>query len=67
MGQSGTFQGETDFSDWTTTNGITLPATHMNKQDGKESSTVKTTSIEFNPTIDPKLFEKPAANSKPAQ
>jgi len=67
MGQSGPFQGETDLSDWTTTDGISLPGTHMNKQDGKESSTVKTTSIEFNPPIDPKLFEKPAAKTKAAQ
>lgn len=59
MGQAGPFQGETDFSDWKTTDGITLPSTHANKQDGKESSLVKTTSIQFNPPIDPKLFEKP--------
>jgi len=62
MGQSGPFQGETDFSDWTTTDGITLPSTHDNKQDGKESSLVKRTCIQFNPPIDPKLFDRPADN-----
>ncbi len=59
MGQSGPFHGETDLSDWTTTDGITLPVMHKNKQDGKDSSEVKTTFIQFNPAIDPKLFAKP--------
>src|SRR5579871_1262931 len=67
MGQSGPFQGQTDLSDWTTTEGITLPGTHTNKQDGKVSSVVKTTSIQFNPKIDPKLFDKPVGDGKPAQ
>jgi len=65
MGNSGPFKGETDLSDWTTTDGITLPGTHTNKQDGKDSSLVKTASIQFNPPIDPKLFNKPAADAKP--
>ncbi len=60
MGQSGPFHGETDLSDWKTTDGITLPAVHKNKQDGKESSVVEFTKLEFNPTVDPKLFAKPA-------
>ncbi len=67
MGQSGPFQGETDLSDWTTTDGITLPATHSNKQDGMNRVLVKRTSIQFNPPIDPKLFERPAPSNKPAQ
>ena len=65
MGQSGPFKGETDLSEWTTTDGISLPSLHKNKQDGKDSSVVKTTSLQFNPPIDAKLFDKPAA--KPAQ
>jgi zinc protease len=59
MGQSGPFQGETELSDWRTADGLTLPYLHQNKQDGKDSSTVKYTSIQINPTIDPKMFEKP--------
>ena len=66
MGQSGPFHGETDLSDWRTEDGITLPALHKNRQNGKESSIVEFTKIQYNPAIDPKLFEKPAAETKPA-
>jgi zinc protease len=59
MGQSGPFQGETELSDWRTADGLTFPYLHQNKQDGKDSSTVKYTSIQINPAIDPKMFEKP--------
>ncbi|HEX8817979.1 MAG TPA: hypothetical protein VF753_21000, partial [Terriglobales bacterium] len=59
-GPSGPFEGETDLEDWKDTNGITLPALHKNRQNGKLASTVETTKLEFNPTVDPKLFERPA-------
>jgi len=65
LGRSGPFQGETDLSDWKAFDGVTLPAKHVNKQDGKESSTVTFTEIHVNPEVDPKLFDKPA--SKPTQ
>jgi zinc protease len=58
-GQSGPFQGETELGDWRTADGLTFPYLHQNKQDGKDSSTVQYTSIQINPTVDPKLFEKP--------
>ena len=67
VGRSGPFHGQTDLSNWKTTDGITLPATHKNKENGKDSSTVEFTKIEFNPTVDPKLFEKPAETAAPAQ
>jgi zinc protease len=59
MGQSGEFQGETELSDWRTADGLTFPYLHQNKQNGKDSSIVKYTAIQINPTIDPKMFEKP--------
>jgi zinc protease len=59
MGQTGQFEGETELSDWRTADGLTFPYLHQNKQNGKDSSTVKYSSIQINPTIDPKLFEKP--------
>jgi hypothetical protein len=59
--------GETLLSDWKTTDAITLPAVHRNKENGQDSSVVEFTRVQYNPTIDPKLFEKPAAESKPAQ
>jgi hypothetical protein len=58
-GQSGEFEGETNLSDWRTADGLTFPYLHKNKQDGKDSSTVKYTAIQINPTVDPKMFEKP--------
>jgi hypothetical protein len=60
MGQTGPFDGETDLSDWRPVDGITLPYTHKNKQNGQETSLVEYKTIELNPPVDPKLFEKPA-------
>jgi zinc protease len=57
-------QGETDFDDWKPVNGLNLPFVRRNKQNGEDSSTAEYSSFEFNPTVDPKLFEKPA--EKPA-
>ena len=65
LGQSGPFDGETDLSDWRTVDGLTLPYLHQNRQDGKDSSVVKYETIQINPAIDPKLFERPAAETKP--
>src|SRR6266542_523222 len=65
MGQSGPVDTETDFSDWKTVNGLNLPFHRDNKQEGKDSSTLQFSSIQINPTVDPKIFEKPAA--APAQ
>ncbi|MGB7584792.1 MAG: pitrilysin family protein [Terriglobales bacterium] len=67
VGRSGETHDETILSDWKTTDGITLPALHTNKENGKDSSYVEFTSVKYNPTVDPKLFEKPAAEAKPAQ
>jgi zinc protease len=67
LGQSGAFDGETDLSDWKTVDGLTLPYLHRNRQDGKDSSVVKYDTIQINPAIDPKLFERPAAEAAPAQ
>ena len=60
LGQSGPFHGETDLSDWRAVDGITLPFLHKNKQNGQETSTSEFKQVQFNPPIDPKLFEKPA-------
>ena len=60
MGQSGPFEGETDLADWRTVDGLTMPYKHRNKQDGKDTSKAEFKKIELNPTVDPKLFAKPA-------
>jgi zinc protease len=66
VGRSGQMHGETLLSDWKTTDGITLPAVHTNKENGEDSSYAEFTKVNYNPTIDPKLFEKPV-EAKPAQ
>ena len=57
-------QGETDMEDWKPVNGLNVPFIRQNKQNGQDSSKSEYTSLEFNPAVDPKLFEKPA--EKPA-
>ncbi len=61
LGQSGPVDSETDFSDWKVVDGLTLPFHRDNKQNGKDSSSTDFSKIEINPTVDPKIFEKPAA------
>jgi hypothetical protein len=60
MGQSGPVMGQTELSDWKNFDGVTLPAKRANKQDGKDTSVVEFTEIQFNPVIDDKIFAKPA-------
>lgn len=48
----------TEFSEWKSTNGINLP-TVFTVSGGEQSGSGKMTTIEINPTIDAKLFEKP--------
>ncbi len=67
MGQSGAFDGESNLSDWRAADGLTMPYKHQNKQDGKETSTAEFKKIELNPTLDPKLFSKPADASTEKQ
>jgi zinc protease len=60
IGPSGPAQGETTMENWQTIDGLTLPLLRKNKQNGQDSSEVEYKSIEVNPAVDPKLFEKPA-------
>ena len=59
LGQSGPVQGETDMEDWKTVDGLTLPLRRKNKQNGQDTSSSEYKKIEINPTVDPKLFDKP--------
>jgi zinc protease len=63
LGRSGPVLGETAMENWKTVNGLTIPLVRKNKQNGEDSSVAEYTSIEINPTIDAKIFEKPAENS----
>ena len=67
VGPHGPGEGTTDLSNWQTTDGISLPALHTNQLNGNESSTAEFTEIKFNPVVDPKIFEKPSVETKPAQ
>jgi zinc protease len=60
LAQSGPVQGETDMEDWKPIAGLNLPTMRRNKQNGQDSSTAEYKSVELNPAIDPKLFDKPA-------
>ena len=54
---------ETVFDNWSELGGITVPALRKTKQNGEDSSSSQYTALELNPTVDPKLFEKPANNA----
>ena len=67
MGPSGAFDAEAELSDWRTVDGLTLPYIHKNKRNGEDSGVVEYKKIEINPTVDAKLFEKPAQESSDKQ
>lgn len=50
----------TDFSDWGTFSGITVPTAFTMTAGGKQAGSGKVTSVEINPVVDPKVWEKPA-------
>ncbi len=58
--QSGPAQGETILENWKTVNGVTLPFSRKNMQNGQDSSGSEIGAIEFNPNVDSKLFERPS-------
>jgi len=62
MGRSGPENTETTFSDWRPVEGLNLPFRRVNKQNGEDSSSAQFTSVQLNPQVDPKIFEKPAAS-----
>ncbi|HEX7677544.1 MAG TPA: pitrilysin family protein, partial [Thermoanaerobaculia bacterium] len=50
----------TDYTEWKTFDGITLPVSFTTTTAGQPSGNGKMTAMEINPTVDPKIFEKPA-------
>jgi zinc protease len=56
-------QGETvtTLSDWKTFDGVNFATTYSTTANGEQVASGKITNIEVNPTIDPKVFEKPPA------
>jgi zinc protease len=67
MRPAGPVQAEAYLEDWKTSDGLTLPYLRKNKENGEDSSTSQFTSIQINPTVDAKLFDKPASEAKVQQ
>jgi outer membrane lipoprotein-sorting protein len=67
LGQGGPAQGETVMEDWKAISGLTLPLRRKNSQNGEQTSVVEYKSLEINPSVDPKLFEKPAEKTSENQ
>ncbi len=67
LSQQGPVEGETQMENWKTVDGITIPMLRRNKQNGQDSSSAEYNAIEFNPSVDEKIFEKPADKTGPAQ
>ncbi|MFZ0955580.1 MAG: pitrilysin family protein [Candidatus Sulfotelmatobacter sp.] len=61
LGPSGPAQGETIMENWKPLGGLTVPLVRQNKQNGEDSSSAEYTALEVNPTVDSKIFDKPAA------
>jgi zinc protease len=56
-------QEVSDYSDWRAVQGIEFAFKETRTRDGKIVSSEEAQEIEINPTVDPKLFEKPATPS----
>jgi hypothetical protein len=64
LGPKGPTQGETTLENWQpVASGITIPLLRKNKQNGEDSSIAEYKTVEINPTVDPKLFDKPTEKS----
>ncbi|MFI5104309.1 MAG: M16 family metallopeptidase, partial [Terriglobales bacterium] len=48
-----------EYSDWKTVDGVNMAFHEEVTADGKPSATVATSAVEINPTVDPKIFDKP--------
>jgi hypothetical protein len=61
ISQSPRGESITEYTEWKTFDGITMPVAFTNTTGGQPGGSGKTTTMEINPTVDPKIFEKPAA------
>ncbi len=60
VGMAGPTLRVTDNLEWMTVDGITLPSKQAISENGQESGSSTVKEIVINPTVDPKLFERPA-------
>jgi zinc protease len=61
MGPAGPGEMVVDYGDWKPVAGLTLPFKETRTRSGTKEATVELKDVEINPSVDPKLFEKPAA------
>jgi hypothetical protein len=61
MGPAGPGEMVVEYADWKSVAGFTLPFKETRTRGGEKEATVELKEVEFNPSVDPKLFEKPAA------
>jgi hypothetical protein len=57
--------GETmaDYAEWKSVEGVSLPFKEIRTRNGDKEASIEVKEMEINPTIDPKLFERPAESS----
>ncbi|MGH9669385.1 MAG: M16 family metallopeptidase, partial [Terriglobales bacterium] len=61
VGMAGPTLRVTDNLEWLTVDGISLPSKQSITENGQESGSSVVKELVINPTVDPKLFERPAA------
>ena len=54
-----------DYSDWRAVQGLQYPFKRQLVRGGEDAGSVEVLELELNPTVDPKTFEKPAAEPPP--
>ncbi len=59
-GMQGPGEVVADYGDWQAVGGISLPFKETRTRNGEKEATIEVKNVEINPTIDPKLFEKPS-------
>jgi hypothetical protein len=59
VAQSPRGEAVTDYTEWKSFGGLNLPVAYTVTTNGEQSGGGKVTVIEINPTIDPKMFQKP--------
>ena len=59
VGMGGSGQQRVDYSDFRPVGGVVVPFKQTISRDGRDAGTAEMKEIEVNPTVDPKLFEKP--------
>lgn len=58
-GMTGPSNRVLEFSDWKSFHGIILPTRYTATENGKDAGWTEIQEVEFNPKIDPKIYEKP--------